>query len=167
MYLPGLLSSSSPLFVLSIVLFNFPAFELLCLFSCVSFFLWNNKKAKKFGAWRWVGSFLHSSLHTLQVCGFSYSNSWNVVLLFSVASFWIWSVELWVLVFFSFPVRFFGSHLQQIRANQGNVDTSTRSCRCLDAAALIRSWGTWRRRRRRSKRRGQTDRDREEEDRQR
>jgi hypothetical protein len=30
----------------------------------------------------------------------------------------------------------------------------------LDAAALIRSWGTWRRRRR-SKRRGQTDRDRE------
>ncbi len=82
MYLPGLLSSSSPLFLLSTVLFNFPAFELLCLFSCVSFFLWNNKKAKKFGAWRWVGSFLHSSLHTLQVCGFSYSNSWNVVLLF-------------------------------------------------------------------------------------
>jgi hypothetical protein len=48
----------------------------------VSFFLWNNKKTKKFGAWRWVASFLHSSLHTLQVCGFSYSNSWNVVLLF-------------------------------------------------------------------------------------
>jgi hypothetical protein len=31
----------------------------------VSFFLWNNRKAKKFGAWRWVGSFLHSSLQTL------------------------------------------------------------------------------------------------------
>ncbi len=65
MYLPGLLSSSSPLFLLSTLLFNFLAFELLCLFSCVSSFLWNNKKAKKFGAWRWVGSFLHSSLHTL------------------------------------------------------------------------------------------------------
>ncbi len=82
MYLPGLLSSSSPLFLLSTFLFSFPAFELLCLLSCVSFFLWNNKNAKKLGAWRWVGSFLHSSLHTLQVCGFSDSNSRNVVLLF-------------------------------------------------------------------------------------
>ncbi len=101
-YLPGLLSSSSPLFLFSTFLLNFPAFELLCLFSCVSFFLWNNKQAKKFGAWRWLGCFLHSSLHTLQVCGFSYSNSWNVVCFFCVASFWIWSVELWVLVFFHF-----------------------------------------------------------------
>jgi hypothetical protein len=66
----------------------------------VSFFLWNNKQAKKFGAWRSVGSFVHSSLHTLQVCGFSYSNSWNVVLVFPVVSFWMWSVVLWFLVFF-------------------------------------------------------------------
>ncbi len=124
-------------FFLSTLLYNFRAFELLCLFSCVSFFLWNNKQAKKFGAWRSVGSFVHSSLHTLQVCGFSYSNSWNVVLVFPVVSFWMWSVVLWFLVFFSFRVRSSGSHLHPIRANQGIVDTSMRSWRCLDAAALI------------------------------
>ncbi len=114
----------------------------------------------------WDLSFIHPCTHYKFVV-FLTATAEMWFCFFSVASFWIWSVELWVLVFFSFPVRFFGLHLQQIRANQGNVDTSTRSCRCLDAAALIRSWGTWRRRRRRSKRRGQTDRDREEEDRQR
>ncbi len=82
--------------------FELPSFwASLSLVLCV-FFLCNNKQAKKFGAWRSVGSFLHSSLHTLQVCGFSYSNSWNVVCFSSVASFWIGSVELWVLVFFHF-----------------------------------------------------------------
>jgi hypothetical protein len=43
--------------------------------------------------------------------------------------------------FFSFRVQSFGSHLYQIRANLGNVDTSTRSCRCLDAAST--NWPTF------------------------
>jgi hypothetical protein len=38
---------------------------------------------------------------------------------FSVASFWILSVELWVLVFFSFRVRFFGLTLAADQSKSG------------------------------------------------
>jgi hypothetical protein len=123
---------------------------------CLSFCGTTKKPRSLEPGGRWDLSFIHPCTHDKFVV-FLTATAEMWFCFFSVASFWIWSLELWFLVFFSFRVRFFGSHLQQIRANQGNVDTSTRSCRCLDAAALIRSWGTWRRR----KRWGQTDRDRE------
>jgi hypothetical protein len=136
---------------------NFPAFELLCLFSCVSFFLWNNKQAKKFGDWKVGGIFPSFILAHTTTLWFFLQQQLKCGLLFLCWQLLDLICRVVGFSFFSFRVRSFGSHLYQIRANLGNVDTSTRSCACLDAAALIRSWRTWRRR----KRRGQTNRDRE------
>jgi hypothetical protein len=118
---------------------NFPAFELLCLFSCVSFFLWNNKQAKKFGDWKVGGIFPSFILAHTTTLWFFLQQQLKCGLLFLCWQLLDLICRVVGFSFFSFRVRSFGSHLYQIRANLGNVDTSTRSCACLDAAALIRS----------------------------
>ncbi len=139
-----------PLCFLSCQLLSFSVSSLVCLSFCGT-----TKKPRSLepgGGWDLsfihpctlqvcgLGFFVHSSLHTLQVCGFSYSNSWNVVLLFSCCQL----LDLICRFFFiSGSVLWFTLASDQSKSGQcRHVDEELGRRRVVMAARHCRSW--WR-----------------------